>query len=1581
VTEIAACQEKIGSGYLSAFPEEFFDRLESGRRVWVPWYTIHKLYQGLLDVHALTGNRQALDCVRKAVSWVEKRTGKLSEARMQEVLNVEHGGMMDVLARYYAVTGDETGLKLAMRFWHRRVLDPLVEGRDPLTGLHANTQFPKLQGVARLYDLTGDEKYMKAVLLAWDSIVKRRSYATGGNSDGECLTDPERLSKAIGPRSAETCNVHNMLKLARQVFCWEPKAAYADYYERCMFNQILASQDPANGMVTYYQPLVPCKQQPGSTVGESGSQSCWCCCGTGIENHATHGSGIYFHDGDRALYVNLFVASRLDWKTAGVVVRQDTAFPETDSARFTIACGQPKNFALKIRRPAWSANGFTIAINGERQSLNADPGSYCAIERTWKDGDTVDVHMPMALRVEAFNNDPGRVALLYGPIVLCAWQDLAGEEPVILAGDTNAIIKAVRAVEGKPLTFTACGSFFRGAREATPDVTLVPFYRHWEKGLAPYKIYWDVKNPQSWDGYWSERNRQRRVDIQTESRPEAAKAAGFYTPNRTPLQPSAFMKLPLGSVTPRGWLRHQLALDAGGITGRFEEISKFLKFDDTGWVTPEKRGWEEPPYWLRGYVSLAYTLKDENLIANAKRWIEAILATRKPDGYFGPENLRSVEKGKAESFSHQCMVYPMRSYYEATGDRRALDAMIGFYRWLDRQPELYFKSGWGASRWSEHLYGVYWVYNETGESWLLDLAKKIHERTANWTTAIPTAHNVNFSQGVREPGEYWLQAKDKSLLDAVELHYSAMMSTHGQFPGGGFAGDEGRRPGYVDPRQGFETCGYIELMLTDEIMTRIAADPVWSDRCEEIAFNSLPAALTPDHRALHYITSANSVQLDSTGKNLGQFGNGPFAMQAFAPSPHNYRCCPHNYGMAWPYFTESLWLATWDGGLCASLYSPSEVRAKVGDGTKVAIAEETDYPFSDTIAFSVETPKPVRFPLWLRVPRWCNGASVTVNGEPVPVQPSPSCYIVVTREWRDSDKLVLRLPMRPGVRTWAQNRNSVSVDYGPLTFALDIKEKPVNFDPEKNPQWPGTELFAASPWNYGLELDPRDPAKSFEICRKPGPLAANPFTKEGAPISLRAKARKIPGWQADEEGVVGPLQQSPALTKEPFEPVTLVPMGAARLRIASFPTVTTGSEGHEWQAPPRAIAKVTASFTESPWGPQALFYGIEPANSHDQTVPRFTWWNRSGTREWIRYKFPKPATVSAVAVYWYDDQGAKDWFAGSGAFATPKSWSLEYNDGNTWKPVTPAGDYGTALDRYNRVEFKPIVTTMLRLVVQMQRGRCAGIYAWKVFNGDLQLVPTMSATAEKTLTAGAAMPSAQGNPVAETWFKPEMLKDIADGQVIAQWHDGAVGGNDAGYVLGASPPTVARNAINGLPVAHFEAEKHQALAFQRSIEDDFTIAVVYRSRQGAGTGRHFCLGAGLVQGDVPGPKDDFGISLNAKGELLAGVGNPDTTIVSPPGFNDGQPHLVIFTREKSTGALALFVDGRRVATGKGGTQALDAPLRIGLGANAFNHNHFTGDIGEVAVFSRALNDTQRKAVEEQLTTQWGIQADAPKEHQ
>lgn len=782
---------------------------------------------------------------------------------------------------------------------------------------------------------------------------------------------------------------------------------------------------------------------------------------------------------------------------------------------------------------------------------------------------------------------------------------------------------------------------------------------------------------------------------------------GFYSPNIAPLQPTSFQRLPIGSITPKGWLRHQLELQANGLNGRMTEVSDYLKYEGNGWVTPGSDiGWEEVPYWLRGFGDLGYVLGDERIITLAKKWVNGILTSQQADGWFGPQNLRTSLDGGPDLWPHMPVLRAMMSYSEFTHDPRVLPFLTKFFQFENTVAPTQFIKSWAGVRWGDTLDAIYWLYNHTSDSFLIDLAKKIHANSADYVSGIPSWHNVNISQGFREPAHAWLASGDPAHLQATYADYDTVMAKFGQFAGGGFAGDENCRAGYHDPRQGFETCGIVELMQSFEILTRITGDPKWADRCEYIAFNTMPAAFDPEQKGTHYITSANSIQLDGAAKGKDFDNNWP--MQVYEPGIHNYRCCPHNYGMGWPMYSEESWLATADRGLCASLYAPSEVSAMVGDGTTVKIAQSTDYPFRDTVTMTLTTPAPVAFPLYLRIPQWCANPTIKINGRAVSTRIAPESHLMVSRTWNNGDVVSLHFPMTPAVRIWEQNNNSATVDRGPISYSLDINEswkKTGGTD-----QWPEYEVHPASAWNYGLVINSANPSHSFDVTQKGGPLPDNPFTRKTNPIEIRAKAKKIPQWKADEHNVVGLLQPSPAVSNEPVETVTLIPMGAARLRVTSFPTIGAGPDAHEWVAPTlpfRSDWKATASHVFSGDTLDALSDHIEPTNSGDETIPRFTWWDHKGTAEWVQYDFPKPLTASAVSVYWFDDTGV-------GECRVPKSWRLLYKDGDAFKPVISASDYSVARDQYNKVTFTPVETSALRIEVQLQDGASGGILEWRV---------------------------------------------------------------------------------------------------------------------------------------------------------------------------------------------------------------------------------------------------------------------------
>lgn len=637
---------------------------------------------------------------------------------------------------------------------------------------------------------------------------------------------------------------------------------------------------------------------------------------------------------------------------------------------------------------------------------------------------------------------------------------------------------------------------------------------------------------------------------------KAAAVAGYVT-NRAPLHADAFLRLPPGSTRPAGWIATQLANQLTGINGRMTEISHFLSYDDTGWIHPDRAGWEEVPYWLKGFSSLGFVTGDSRVQTETTRWINGVLATQASDGYFGPAAQRTSLNGSPDFWPHMPMLHALRSYQEFTGDGRIVPFFTRFFQFVNAQGPSAFNQSWGSQRWADTLEVVFWTYNRTGDAFLLDLARKIHANSADYVDNLPSLHNVNLAQGFRELAVYSVLSGDASHRQASYHDYTSIMNQYGQFAGGGFAGDENARPGFGDPRQGFETCGIVEFMASHEILARITGDPLWSDRVEDLAFNSLPAALDQKQRGIHYITSANSIALLDRPGSQGQFQNG-FAMQAYMLGIDNYRCCPHNYGMGWPYYVEEMWAATPDNGLAATLHGPATVTATVATGTSVTITADTIYPFGDTITYTVRTPSAVTFPLYLRVPGWCSAPTLTVNGATAAVTGGPS-YAKIARTWNNGDTVVLRLPMQARTRTWTANHGSVSVDFGPLTYSLAVAENWTRIG--GTDAWPTNQVTPGSAWNYGLLLD------GFAVTTGLG-NPADPFTAATAPVRIRTNARKIPNWVADTDQIVTPLQDSPTPSAEAVESVTLIPMGAARLRITSFPRI---GDGRPWTPPAAAF--------------------------------------------------------------------------------------------------------------------------------------------------------------------------------------------------------------------------------------------------------------------------------------------------------------------------------------------------------------------------------------------------------------------------
>jgi len=644
------------------------------------------------------------------------------------------------------------------------------------------------------------------------------------------------------------------------------------------------------------------------------------------------------------------------------------------------------------------------------------------------------------------------------------------------------------------------------------------------------------------------------AEIEQVPSPPAGTSNTLYVSNRPPLAPSPLVKLPIGSIRPKGWLLEQLELMRNGFTGRLPELSRFLG-EDSGWITFKGPGWEEMPYWLKGYADLGYILKDPGIIAAAKKWLDLAFRSQQEDGFIGPPENR---KGN-DLWPNMLVLTCLQSLYEATGDERVLPFLGRYFRFEYNLPEQDLLPGsWQKLRGGENLESVYWLYNRTGEAFLLELARRIYERTADWESEIISPardrnweasgfyHGVNIAMGFRYPAVYYQQSRNRTLLDATERNYNLVMDLYGQQPGGMFGADENIRPGYGDPRQGAETCSMVEFMYSHEALLKITGETRHADRCEEIAFNSLPAAMTPDLRGLHYLTAPNLISCDSSGEH--DFQNGG-TLVSF--DPWSYRCCQHNAAFGWPYFAEHLWLATSDNGLAAVLYAPSEVSARVGGGADIQVLEDTAYPFGDHIDFTVRTPEAVDFPLYLRIPDWAGHAAISINGKMVQDKLRPGLYARIRRGWTGGDRV--RLSFSPEIRAkvWEKMGNSVSIRRGPLWFSLQIGEQWKRYG--GTDAWPAYEVLPTTPWNYGLVVDPGRPEASISLADRKPP-AGQPFTPEAAPITLKARARRLPGWKA-EGRMVGKVPVGPVVSSEPEMEVTLIPMGCARLRIASFPLI------------------------------------------------------------------------------------------------------------------------------------------------------------------------------------------------------------------------------------------------------------------------------------------------------------------------------------------------------------------------------------------------------------------------------------------
>ncbi len=1006
--------------------------------------------------------------------------------------------------------------------------------------------------------------------------------------------------------------------------------------------------------------------------------------------------------------------------------------------------------------------------------------------------------------------------------------------------------------------------------------------------------------------------------------------------NRSPLLATPFTPLPLGSVRPQGWLLTQCQLQRDGLTGNAETLYASDLGTNSGWLGGTGDNWERGPYYYKGLIALAYTMNDAGLKQKAQKWMDWLLDHQGADGYIGPVS-------NNDWWPRMIATYALKDYYEATADPRVPNVLSNYFRYMRLNLLSRPLSDWGKARAGDEMDVALWLYNRNGDTNLLNLVSLLDQQAYDWTeimssnnfmlygTDFQPKHNVNVEQALKLPAVYYQVSKQDGDRDAVAFGINNLMRENalscGMNSGTEFLSGNATV-------QGVELCSIVEEMLSLETAADITGNADLEDRLEMISFNALPAALTPDIKGLQYYTLPNNVIAVYGGHGYNQdYANGTL------PGPDSgFPCCRYNFHMGWPKFTQNSWAATSDGGLAAMAYAPTVVNAMVASN-QVQIIEDTGYPFEEQIRLRISVSNSVAFPLKVRIPGWCSNATVTVNGQYQPGVVS-GAFLTLSNLWNNGDLVTLDFPMT--LQTHAVGpTHAVALSRGPLVYSLRIGENWTVRTPDPLGQgFNEYEVQPTTPWNYALALDPANPdaAVSYNALTTP----SNPFDPAQNPITMTVSAKQIPGWTIGWRGTQAfEPPASPVASSNNLETITLVPFGSQHLRVSWFPYLG-------------AAAPMNQTFTEkfdSTWGQRWTAFGgnWSARNQTLSTVPG----SANGakalamTTAFTNFSYEADVLVGTVGnaglIFRVSkpDIGA-DAYCGYYAGINPVSGQLEFGwASNSWHSITNV-PLPLAANTFYHLKVQTLgsririfVTDTNQPVIDMNDGHFSGGMTGVrdyCADGDQSISSFSNLVVKEFVITTTAIPDA--------WYPFEGNATDASGH----GNDGVANGSVT-YPIGKL----------GAKAVQFNGSSSQYVTIPRSISNDFTIAFWVLTTTTGGSGQWY-NGKGLVDGEMPGAADDFGISLVGT-KAAFGVGNPDITISTTSAINDGIWHQVTATRDAVSGLMNLYLDGslQATATGPTGTKAAPSNLRIGALQTLVSGSFLAGAIDDVQIFGRVFS--------------------------